>query len=523
MRVNRSLVGRLQSPERRLHRRLDPCGAAVDPLAEAWFIAVVSHVRTRFAPSPTGHLHLGGARTALFNYLFARHHGGEFVLRIEDTDRQRSRPEFVDAIIDGLAWLGVSYDEGPVFQSQRGDLYRRKIEELLAGGQAYYCFCPPERIEAMRGQAQAQGRRAVYDRACRSLGRAPKAGESAVIRFKMPVEGHTAIRDLVRGPVVFDNSELDDLILVRSDGTPTFHLVVVVDDVDMGITHVLRGEDHLTNTPKQIQICRALGGEPPVYGHLPLIVGPDRSRLSKRHGATAVSAYREQGFVPEAVVNYLARLGWSHGDQEIFTLEELIRLFDVDGVGRAAAAFDMDKFTWVNFEHMKVLPDEVLAQRAAGFVECDGGVGGESVEDRLLRVVPMLRERSTTLVELADQARFFVCDDISYDARAVAKFLGPDSRERLLDLCDALARISDWHAGAIRNAFEETMARYEIKLGKLAQPVRVALTGTTVSPGIFEVCEVLGRERTLARLRAACEGAAAGSLPLRDPEPAEAG
>ncbi|RMF20049.1 MAG: glutamate--tRNA ligase [Deltaproteobacteria bacterium] len=495
----------------------------VDPLARAWFIASVKRVRTRFAPSPTGHLHLGGARTALFNYLFARHHAGTFVLRIEDTDRQRSRPEFVDAILEGLDWLGLDYDEGPVFQSERGDLYRRKVEELLAGGHAYYCFCPPERLEKMRVRAQAEGRRAVYDRSCRSLGRAPRAGEKAVVRFKMPTDGHTAIRDLVRGPVVFENTELDDLILVRSDGTPTFHLVVVVDDVEMGITHVLRGEDHLTNTPKQIQICRALGAEPPVYGHLPLIVGADRSRLSKRHGATSVAAYREQGFVSEAVVNYLARLGWSHGDQEIFTREELIRLFDVDGVGKAAAAFDMDKFTWVNFEHMKRLPDEVLARRAAPFVAGRTGLSEQEAERALTGVVPILRERSKTLVELSDQAAVFVSDDVAYDARAVDKFLGPDARERLLDLCDRLERVADWRAEEIRGAFEETMARYEIKLGKLAQPARVALTGGTVSPGIFEVCEVLGRERTLSRLRAACEGAAAGTLPLREVEAAGAG
>ncbi len=487
-----------------------------DPRAWPWLIALVATVRTRFAPSPTGHLHLGGARTALFNYLFARHHGGRFILRIEDTDRERSRPEFVNAILEGLRWLGLDYDEGPYFQSERHDLYRQKVEELLAGGHAYYCFCSPEQLEEQRRRAQAEGRRAAYDRRCRGLGRAPRAGERAVVRFKMPTEGETAIRDLVRGPVIFDNAELDDLIIVRSDGTPTFHLVVVVDDIEMGITHVLRGEDHLTNTPKQVHICRALGAQPPQYAHLPLIVGPDRTRLSKRHGATSVAAYRDQGFVPEAVVNYLARLGWSHGDQEIFTLDELIALFDVSEVGKAAAAFDMDKFTWVNFEHIKRLPDPVLADRVLPFLERLGLRLDEGSRARLERVVPLLRERSKTLVELAAQARVFLADEVAYDGRALAKFLDETGCQRLTELAEELERVSAWRAEEIRGAFERVMARHEIKLGKIAQPARVALTGGTVSPGIFEVCEVLGRDRTLNRLRAAVRGAREGTLPLRE-------
>ncbi len=474
----------------------------------------MAEIRTRFAPSPTGYLHLGGARTALFNYLFARHHGGRFILRIEDTDRERSRTEYVEAILDGLAWLGIRHDEGPFYQSQRGDLYRQRVEQLLTEGQAYYCFCPPEKLEAKRKKSQIEGRRMTYDRSCRGLARRPAAGEPAVVRFKMPLEGHTAFDDLVRGPVVFDNSELDDLILVRSDGSPTFHLVVVVDDADMRISHILRGEDHLTNTPKQICIARALGQEPPRYGHLPLIVGSDRARLSKRHGATAVGAYRELGFVAEAVVNYLARLGWSHGDQEIFDHDELVRLFDVANVGKAAAAFDMDKFSWVNFEHMKKLPGEALVERCLPFL---GSLGVE-VDAQALTVMrgaaELLRERAKTLVELAAQLRMFVSDDLVFEDRAVRKFLDPASCERLLLLGDLLESVSAWNAESIRETFERVLERFDIKLGKLAQPARVALTGGTVSPGIFEVCVVLGRERTLARLRRACEGAAEGTLPL---------
>jgi glutamyl-tRNA synthetase len=470
----------------------------------------VSDVRTRFAPSPTGHLHLGGARTALFNYLYARRHGGRFVLRIEDTDRQRSAQEYVDAILSGLDWLGLSHDEGPYYQSQRMDLYASRVEQLLDNGHAYHCFCSPASIEAKREQAQKEGRRAVYDRTCRDLGRRPAAGESAVVRFKAPMEGRTIVDDMVRGRVTFDNRELDDLILVRSDETPTFHLVVVVDDIDMGITHILRGEDHLTNTPKQIQIFHALTAEPPRYGHLPLIVGTDRARLSKRHGATAVSAYRAQGFLPDAVVNYLARLGWSHGDDEIFTRSDLERLFDVDGVGKAAAAFDMEKFTWVNFQHMKAMEPLALAAALEPHL-AERGVAAVP-DDRLASVVALLKERSRTLVELADASLPYVGDELRYDEKAVAKFLGEEERGRLIVLADELAGLDPWTAGSIESAFSRVLERLEIKLGKMAQPARVALTGGTQSPGIFEVCEVLGRDRTVARLRSACERAAAGTL-----------
>jgi len=471
-------------------------------------------VRTRFAPSPTGFLHLGGARTALFNWLFARHHGGSFVLRIEDTDRERSEDRFVDAILEGLQWLGLDYDEGPFFQSRRLDLYAERTRQLIEGGHAYYCYCTVEELEGKRARAEAAGHRPVYDRTCRDLGRRPREGENPVVRLRCPLSGETAIDDMVRGHVLFDNAELDDLILVRSDGSPTFHLTVVVDDIEMGITHVLRGEDHLTNTPRQIQIYRGLGAKPPRFGHLSLIVGSDRARLSKRHGATAVSAYRDLGFLPEAVVNYLARLGWSHGDQEIFTREELVRAFDVAAVNRAAAAFDMEKFAWVNAQHMKMTGDTGLT---AALLPHLARVGEpEWPIEYVQRVVGLLRERARTLVEMAAQAHVFVSDDIRYDPQAVAKFLGETERRHIDVLHGELKALGSWEVATIEAAFHGVVERAGLKLGKLAQPVRVALTGGTVSPGIFEVCALLGKERTLARLAAATAGARDGTLPIAE-------
>ncbi len=450
----------------------------------------------------------------MFNFLYAQRYGGSFILRIEDSDRERSRQEFSEAIIDGLGWLGISYDEGPFFQSQRGDLYSSRVEELLEKGAAYHCFCRAEELEVKRKAAQAEGRRARYDGSCRELGRPPHHGESSVIRFRSPREGVTCVDDLVRGEVVFENSELDDLILVRSDGTPTFHLVVVVDDIDMGITHILRGEDHLSNTPKQIQIFEAFAATPPRYGHLPLIVGADRARLSKRHGATALDAYREQGFLPQAVLNYLARLGWSHGDQEIFSPVELCQLFDVSEVGKAAAAFDLEKFSWVNSQHMKSLSDEELAAAATPFL----GELGESEQSQQLVVgaAGLLKERAKTLVELAEMAHYFVCDEILYQAKAVAKFLSGTNLELLSALAESLELAEPWDCDGIAAAFARVMERFDLKLGKLAQPARVALTGGTVSPGIYQVCELLGRQRCVGRLRRACEQAADGSLAMAE-------
>lgn len=455
-------------------------------------------VRTRFAPSPTGHLHIGGARTALFSFLYARHTGGKFVLRIEDTDRERSTPESIAAILDSMRWLGLDWDEGPFYQSERSDLYRQHAERLLREGHAYRCYCSPGELEEKRKQALAEGRKPMYDRTCRDRN-SPVEGRPYVVRFKAPLGGETRVDDLIRGTVVFQNSELDDLILLRSDGTPTYNFCVVVDDALMQITHILRGEDHLANTPKQIQIYAALGYPLPHFGHLPLIHGLDRARLSKRHGATSVTAYRESGYLPQALVNYLARLGWSYGDQEIFTLPELVEKFSLANVGRAAAIFNPEKLEWVNFQHLKQLSAAELADAVRPFIAARGW----TIPDEpgwLEKMVMTLRERAKTLVELVDLAAFYLREEIELDPDAAAKHLAGAPAAALRELRDGLAGLPEWNADSIRQVFERVVEAHSLKLGKIAQPVRVALTGGTVSPGIFEVIDVLGRERTLRRL-----------------------
>lgn len=460
----------------------------------------MSAVRTRFAPSPTGYLHIGGARTALFNYLYARHHGGTFVLRIEDTDRERSTPESIQAILDSLRWLGLEWDEGPFFQSQRTELYREQAERLLSAGKAYRCYCTAAELEARRQAAQAAGERAVYDRTCRERPGAP-AGASFTVRFKAPLAGETVVRDLIRGAVTFQNSELDDIILLRSDGSPTYNFCVVIDDVTMRITHILRGEDHLANTPKQIQIYQALGAPLPEFAHVPLIHGLDRARLSKRHGATSVMAYRDLGYLPEALNNYLARLGWSHGDQEIFTRQELIEHFGLDSVGKAPGIFNPEKLEWVNFQHLKRMPPADLALAVRPFLQARGWNPGEPAW--LEKVVALLRERAHTLVQLVDSAAYFFVDRITIDPDAANRQLATASPAALRDLRAALAAADPWTHDTVHAAFQEVMKRHSLGLGKLAQPARVALTGGTVSPGIFEVAELLGKEKTLRRLDAA--------------------
>jgi len=459
----------------------------------------MKEIRTRFAPSPTGFLHIGGARTALFNYLFARSRGGRFVLRIEDTDRKRSSPEYVEAILAGLAWLVLECDEGPFFQSERSTVYAEAVAKLQAADACYWCFCAPDELDAKRRAAQQEGRKAMYDRTCRDGGRLPRPGEKPVLRFRAPLKGETVVEDVIRGRVVFDNRELDDLILLRSDGTPTFHLVVVADDLAMGITHILRGEDHLSNTPRQIQIFHALGADPPVYGHMPLIVGKDRSRLSKRHGATSVESYREQGFLPEAMLNYLARLGWSHGDREIFSKRELIELFDLGDVGRAAAAFDVEKFEWVNFQHLKAADCHRLVEQVRPLLP----EAALADDDYLEAAVGLLQERSKTLVDLAHGLKVFVRDHVDFEMKAVKKFLNPAGLELLSRLEERFSALAHWDQASIEAAFRAVMVAADCKLGQLAQPLRVALTGGTRSPGIFELCEVLGRERTLGRIERA--------------------
>ena len=468
-------------------------------------------VRTRFPPSPTGYLHIGGARTALFNWLFARRHGGRFVLRIEDTDRERSTAESVQAIFDSLTWLGLDWDEGPHYQSGRYDIYRARAQELLAGGHAYRCYCTPAELDARRQAALAAGRRPAYDRTCRDR-RGVVPDTPFVLRFRTPLTGQTVIDDQVKGPVVFQHADLDDFVILRSDGTPIYNFCVVVDDVDMTISHVIRGDDHLANTPRQVLLYQTLGAPLPVFAHVPLILGLDKTRLSKRHGATSVMAYQELGYLPEALVNYLARLGWSHGDQELFTREELVRHFSLENVGKAAGIFNPEKLEWVNFQYLKAMPVPRLTELLVPFL-VRAGLPVPADGTWLARVVTTLRERAKTLVELAAFCRFFLVDTVVPDEKAASKHLTPAIAPALDDLVRQLATLDRWSTDSIESVFQQVITAHGMKLGTLAQPVRVAVTGGTVSPGIFEVLDVLGRERTLARIRHALEGLA--GMPTR--------
>ena len=458
--------------------------------------------RTRFAPSPSGYLHIGGARTALFNFLYARRHGGTFILRIEDTDRERSTEASINAILESLAWLRITWDEGPFFQSRRTATYVAEAERLLAAGKAYRCYCTQEELEARRQAALAAGRKPMYDGTCRDLPPDAGRGRPYTVRFRGPKEGATVIDDVVKGRVVFQNAELDDLIILRTDGTPTYNFCVVVDDTEMRITHVLRGDDHLANTPRQILLYQALGAPLPTFGHVPLILGPDKARLSKRHGAMAVTAYRDMGFLPDAVCNYLARLGWSHGDEEIFSREELIAKFDLESIGKSAAVFDLEKMQWVNAVYLRALPPAELAAAALPFI-AQAGLPVPGDDAWLAKALATVQERVKTFVELVEHARIYLVDQVAIDPAAAAKFLTPEIAPALRALRDACAALDAWTVPALERAFQEVLAQHGLKLGKLAQPVRVAVTGTTASPGIFEVLDVLGCERTLIRLDAA--------------------
>jgi glutamyl-tRNA synthetase len=464
-------------------------------------------VRTRFAPSPTGYLHIGGARTALFNYLFARHHGGDFILRIEDTDRERSTPEAIQAILDAMQWLGLDYDEGPYYQTARLPLYKQRIQELLADGKAYPCICTPQELEAKRQLAMKEKRKPSYDGTCRppeSVQVALPTERPFVVRFRSPRDGGTVVKDAVKGDVVFDNRELDDLIIARSDGTPTYNFCVVVDDIDMAITHVIRGDDHLANTPRQIQLYQAFGAELPQFAHVPLILGTDKARLSKRHGAPSVTAYREMGYLPDAVSNYLVRLGWSHGDQEIFSREELIDKFSLESVGKSAGVFNPEKFLWLNSHYLKTRPPAQLAEEVVPYIAAAGYAVPQD-QAWLQRMLRTLQERAKTLVELVDAARYYLSDDIAPDEKAAQKFLKAEMAAPLKSLAERLAALEDFSEAAIEREFAAVLAEHGLSMGQLAQPVRVALTGSTVSPGIHDVIAVLGKERTLRRLRSALQ------------------
>ena len=459
-------------------------------------------VRVRFAPSPTGHLHVGGARTALFTWLFARHNHGVFILRIEDTDRSRSTEEFIASILDALRWLGLDWDEGPPTpgyrQTERLEIYKAHAERLLAEGNAYRCVCPTEELEAARKAAQARGETFRYSGRCRDAN--VPASVPHALRLRIPLTGQTVVQDLIHGTVTFDHSQLDDWILVRTDGTPTYNFCVVVDDVTMKITHVIRGNDHLSNTPKQILCYQALGYPVPAFAHIPMILGPDRSRLSKRHGATSVLAFKEEGFLPEAMVNYLARLGWSHGDQEIFSREELIRHFDLAHVGSAGAVFDRAKLEWLSNHWMKQLPPERLASDLEPFLE-KAGLRVPTDRAWLGRVAENLKERASTLRKMAELGSFYFRDPSGYDPQAMSQFFTADAVPRLKLLIKRLEAQEPFDPEALETLYRGLAAELGLKLVDLAQLTRIALTGKTVSPPIFQVATILGKERTLARLR----------------------
>ena len=460
-------------------------------------------VRTRFAPSPTGDLHIGGARTALFCWLFARRHAGSFVLRIEDTDRARSTEASVSTIVEGLSWLGLDWDEGPIYQTQRFERYREQIRCLLAQGDAYYCYCSRERLEALREGQRERGEKPRYDGRCRNCaGEPPAEGASPVVRFRNPLAGEVVVEDAVKGRIAFANAELDDLVIARSDGTPTYNFTVVVDDMDLEISHVIRGDDHVNNTPRQINLLRALGGRVPVYAHVPMILAADGKRMSKRDGAQGVAAFRDAGYLPDALVNYLARLGWSHGDQEVFSRGDLIRLFDIADVNRAAAVFDFEKLTWLNQHYIQCTDTETLRDSLRR--ELDRiGLDPEQGPD-LGTVVEVQRDRARTLVDMAAKSVFAFRDFNAYDEGAARKHLRPVALEPLLAVRERLAVLDSWEPVALHAAVSETAEALDLKLGRLAQPLRVALTGTAMSPSIEKTLLLVGRERSLARIDAAC-------------------
>jgi len=454
-------------------------------------------LRVRFAPSPTGYLHIGGARTALFNYLLAKKEAGKFILRIEDTDVARSTQESVDAILDAMSWLGLSCDEGPFYQSDRFDLYKLKVQQLLDEGKAYRCYCTAEELDAKREKAKEEGRKPKYDGTCRN--RTDQPDEPYVVRFKLPEDrNEITFIDKIKGSISFQTEELDDLIIQRTDGTPTYNFVVVIDDAEMGINLVIRGDDHINNTPRQILLYEALGYDVPDFAHVPMILGADKKRLSKRHGATSVMAYQAMGYLPEALVNYLVRLGWSFGDEEIFSMTELIEKFSLDRVGRSAGVFNPDKLLWLNGYYIKTGDPQRIAELLKSFLE-QKGIDVENGPD-LVAVVKSLQERSATLIEMAAGSAFYFADVVVYDEKAKAKFLKPDKKDlfniilKKLDSCDVFTEKN------LEASFAEIMQVTELKFGKVAQPLRVALTGGVPSPGIYEVLQVLGKDVSLQRI-----------------------
>ncbi|PKN71316.1 MAG: glutamate--tRNA ligase [Deltaproteobacteria bacterium HGW-Deltaproteobacteria-12] len=452
-------------------------------------------VRTRFAPSPTGFLHIGGARTALFSWLFARHNGGEFVLRVEDTDQIRSTEESTKAILDAMTWLGLNWDEGPHFQAQRVDLHREMVQKLIDEGKAYYCTCSSEELEASRKQAMATGKKPKYDGTCRDKNL--KKSPGSVVRFRGAQTGTTVVEDLVKGNIIFNNDELDDLIIERGDGYPTYNFAVVVDDALMNITHVIRGDDHVNNTPRQILMYEALGFAVPKFAHVPMILGADKARLSKRHGATSVMAYKEMGYLPEALVNYLVRLSWAHGDQEIFSLPELINLFTLDAVGKSPAVFNPEKLLWLNAHYIKEASTERLMVEMKPLWPADAPTGDAVFTQK---VIADLQPRVKTLVEMAAMADFYFAGQVQYEEQAAQKFLVPDVTAHLQAMLAAIPAVQNFSKTGIEEFLKAFTQERDIKFKVIAQPLRVALTGKTVSPGIDEVMVTLGKDRVVQRL-----------------------
>ncbi len=458
-------------------------------------------IKTRFAPSPTGYLHVGGARTALYSWLFARNHGGEFVLRIEDTDLERSTPEAIEAIMDGMNWLSLEWDEGPYYQTKRFDRYNAAIDEMLAAGTAYKCYCSKERLDALREEQMANNEKPRYDGRCRHSHEHHADNEPCVVRFANPQDGSVIFDDQIRGPIEFSNQELDDLIIRRTDGSPTYNFCVVVDDWDMEITHVIRGEDHINNTPRQINILKALNAPVPVYAHVSMINGDDGKKLSKRHGAVSVMQYRDDGYLPEALLNYLVRLGWSHGDQEIFTRKEMIEFFSLNAVSKSASAFNTEKLQWLNHHYINALAPEYVATHLQWHIE------QENIDTRngpqLAELVKLLGERCKTLKEMAASCRYFYEDFTEFDADAAKKHLRPVARQPLEVVRDKLAAIDVWSAENVHHAIQATADELEVGMGKVGMPLRVAVTGAGQSPGLDVTVHAIGKTRSIERINKA--------------------
>jgi glutamyl-tRNA synthetase len=460
-------------------------------------------ITTRFAPSPTGYLHIGGARTALFSWLYARKHGGDFILRIEDTDLERSTQESVNAILEGMTWLGLEYDKGPFYQTHHFDRYKEIIQQLLAQGDAYYCCCSKEDLEAVRTEQMANKEKPRYNGKCRDRGYKGDDGRDYVVRFKNPEDGVVTINDLVKGEILVANKELDDLVIARTDGSPTYNLTVVVDDMDMKVTHVIRGDDHINNTPRQMNILKSLGAPLPLYAHLPMILGSDGARLSKRHGAVSVMQFRDDGYLPEALLNYLVRLGWSHGDQEVFSIDEMVEYFELENVNVSASTFNTQKLLWLNHQYIMNSDPAHIARHLSWHI---GQLGIDPSEGpALVEVVKAQRERSQTLVEMAQASAFFYRDFDGYDEKAVKKNFNAEAAEVLAVLHQQFAKIEDWQGEALHQVIVDLAEAKALNMGKVAQPLRVAVTGTAVSPAIDVTLTLLGKDKTLSRVRKAID------------------